>query len=84
MKITLYGSEKCHKTQFYLAYFADKLIDVEFKDVLKFETFGQELRALYVNGKLNFPTLLINGKKLRNPRVQEIEKWLSKSEKEEQ
>ena len=36
---------------------------------------AEELRSLYETGKLNFPTILVNEKKLRNPTDKELIKW---------
>jgi len=33
---------------------------------------------LYTNGKLNFPTIVINSKKLRNPSDAELLKWIDR------
>lgn len=78
--IRLYGAARCHKTQFYITYFQNKNLDFTFLDVEKSEEAAAELRSLYENRKLNFPTILIKDKKLRNPRTEEIEKWLIKKE----
>ncbi len=47
--------------------------DVECNDV-----FAEELRSLYENRKLNFPTIIIDKKKLRNPSDNKLNKWLDK------
>ena len=76
--IRVYGAARCHKTQFYLDFFREKQLEVMFLDVEKDQAAAAELRSLYTTGKLNFPTILLNGKKLRNPRIEELEKWLEK------
>lgn len=76
--IRLYGAKRCHKTQFYIQLLSERNLDFEFLDVEKEETAAQELRALYKTGKLHFPTILIKDKRLRNPSVEEIEKWSDK------
>lgn len=76
--IRLYGAARCHKTQYYLDYFQQRGLDVLFLDVEQDEAAATELRSLYTTGKLNFPTILVKGKKLRNPRTAELEKWLEK------
>lgn len=78
MKIILFGAQRCHKTQFYQAYFKDKKLDIEFFDVEKEEAAATRLRSLYTSGKLNFPTVLIGEKRLRNPSIKDLEKWLIK------
>lgn len=75
-KIKLYGAERCHKTKYYQDVLKSKNIDYLFLDVEKNTNAAQELRDLYTNGKLNFPTLCIGPKKLRNPTDKELSKWL--------
>ncbi len=78
MKIKLYGADRCHKTQHYLRFLAVQKLDVVFLDVEKNEEYANELRSLYTNGKLNFPTITIDSKKLRNPSDKELQKWIDK------
>jgi len=78
MKIKLYGAARCHKTQHYQQYFQERNLDVEFLDVEENESYAEELRSLYTNRKLNFPTITINTKKLRNPSDAELSKWILK------
>ena len=47
-------------------------------DVEKNKDHAEELRNLYENRKLNFPTITIGKKKLRNPYKEELVKWLNK------
>lgn len=77
-KIKLYGTGRCHKTQFYLKVLDDTGLPFEFLDIELNEDHAAELRGLYANNKLNFPTILIGSKKLRNPNKSELEKWLNK------
>lgn len=79
MKIKLYGANRCHKTQYYIQFLKDLNLNFDFLDVEKNEQFAQELRNLYENKKLNFPTITINNKKLRNPTDKELIKWLEKN-----
>tara|TARA_R110002124_G_scaffold56860_4_gene159981 strand:- start:977 stop:1258 length:282 start_codon:yes stop_codon:yes gene_type:complete len=74
--IKIYGSENCHKSIFYKEYFKGRNIPCDFLDVLRDEACAEALRGLYSNRKLNFPTITIKDKKLRNPKVEDIEKWL--------
>lgn len=78
INIKLYGTERCHKSQYYRRLFEDLNIDYAFLDVEDNPVFAEELRNLYTNRKLNFPTILINSKKLRNPSKMEILKWLDR------
>jgi arsenate reductase-like glutaredoxin family protein len=75
-EIKLYGTEKCHKTQYYKRYFSDLNLKFKFLDVELDEDNAEELRSLYENRNLNFPTITINKKKLRNPSDKELNKWI--------
>ena len=77
-KVTLYGAQRCHKTRHYQDYLTQKSVPFIFKDVEENEAAAEELRSLYTTGKLNFPTLMVDGKKLRNPRSEDLDKWLLK------
>ena len=76
MKITIYGADRCHKTQHYIRFLKEHNLDFVFLDVEKHEEHAEALRSLYTNGKLNFPTITINTKKLRNPNDKELLKWI--------
>jgi len=75
--ILLYGAARCHKTQYYQLFLDDMGLQYKFLDVEQNEFHAEALRKLYENGKLNFPTLMIGEKKLRNPSKQELIKWLN-------
>ena len=77
-EIKLYGTERCYKTQYYKTFLNEKGLDYSFFDVEENEKYGQELRNLYANKKLNFPTITIGKKKLRNPSDMYLNKWLTK------
>ena len=70
--------ERCHKTQYYKTFFETRNVNYMFLDVEKNSLFAEELRSLYENRKLNFPTINIGKKKLRNPTDKELNKWLTK------
>ncbi len=76
--IKLYGAERCHKTQHYKTFFKTRNLDYAFLDVELNVNFAEELRNLYENRKLNFPTITISKKMLRNPTDKELEKWIEK------
>ena len=76
--IKLYGSESCRKTQHYKTFLETQNLDFEFLDVVENEDHAEELRSLYENRKLNFPTITIKNKKLRNPKDEELIKWINK------
>ena len=77
-KIKLYGAAGCHKTHYYQLVLNETGLPYDFLDVEVDENHAEELRSLYENRKLNFPTITIGKKKLRNPYKEEIEKWLNK------
>ncbi|WP_299160227.1 glutaredoxin family protein [uncultured Tenacibaculum sp.] len=76
--IKLFGAQRCHKTQYYQNHLKARNISYAFLDVEKNELFAEELRNLYENRKLNFPTITIGKKRLRNPTDKELNKWLEK------
>ena len=78
MQIKLYGAERCHKTQHYKRFFETRQLDYAFLDVEDNEDHAEALRNLYTNKKLNFPTITIGEKKLRNPSDNDLEKWIKK------
>jgi arsenate reductase-like glutaredoxin family protein len=75
-KIKLYGTERCHKTQYYKSVFLNHNIEYTFLDVQKNKAFAEELCNLYPSKKLNFPTITIGKKRLRNPTAKVLFKWL--------
>ena len=77
-QIKLYGANRCHKTQYYKQYFEDLNLKYLFLDVELNKAFAEELRSLYENRKLNFPTIIIREKKLRNPSDSDLNKWIEK------
>jgi len=77
-KIKLYGAAGCHKTNYYQLLLNETGLPYAFLDVEANEDHAAELRGLYETGKLNFPTITIGKKKLRNPYKEELEKWLNK------
>ena len=76
--IKLYGADGCHKTHYYKLLLDATKLSYQFLDVENNEDHAEELRGLYENRKLNFPTITIGKKKLRNPYKEDIEKWLNK------
>lgn len=76
--IKLYGAERCHKTNYYKEFLDKTKLPYKFLDVENNKDHAEELRGFYKNGKLNFPTITIGKKKLRNPSDNDLEKWLNK------
>ncbi|WP_034062453.1 glutaredoxin family protein [Lacinutrix jangbogonensis] len=77
-QIKLYGAERCHKTKYYQNILKNKGLDFVFLDVELDTESAEVLRVLYENRKLNFPTITIGNKKLRNPSDKDLDKWLEK------
>jgi len=77
-KIKLYGTDGCHKTNYYQLVLNEIGLPYQFLDVEENEDHAKELRGLYENGKLNFPTITIGSKKLRNPYKEDLLKWVYK------
>ena len=57
--IKLYGASGCHKTNYYRSYFDKMKVTYQFLDVEEYKDRAEELRGLYENRKLNFPTITI-------------------------
>lgn len=76
--IKLYGAQRCHKTQYYQTFLKTRDLNYQFFDVEKNEHSAEELRNLYQNSKLNFPTITIGNKKLRNPSETKLLKSIDK------
>ena len=76
--IKLYGTSSCHKKNYYKMVLDKTDIPYQFLDVEQNKSYAEELRSLYKNRKLNFPTITIGKKKLRNPYNKDLEKWLNK------
>lgn len=77
-EIKLYGATACHKTNYYKLVLEETGLPFKFLDVEANEGHADELRSLYENKKLNFPTITIGTKKLRNPTKDDLLKWLNK------
>lgn len=77
-EIKLYGASGCHKTNYYKLLLNVTKLPYKFLDVVTNKGHAEELRGLYENRQLNFPTITIGEKKLRNPHKKELEKWLNK------
>ena len=77
-EIKLYGATGCHKTHYYQLLLEETKLPFHFLNLEKHEEYAEELRNLYENRKLNFPTITIGSKKLRNPTKEELEKWINK------
>ena len=76
--IKLYGAGSCHKTNYYKILLDKTEMPYQFLDVEKNKDHAEELCGLYENRKLNFPTITIGEKKLRNPSDKDLIKWIEK------
>jgi arsenate reductase-like glutaredoxin family protein len=76
--IKLFGKESCHKTKYYKKFLEMRNLNYAFLDVENNEENEIELRNLYKNRKLNFPTITVHDKKLRNPTEKDLQKWIDK------
>jgi predicted GNAT family acetyltransferase/glutaredoxin len=76
--LKLYGADGCHKTNYYKLLLDKTALPYQFLEVEKNKDHAEELRNLYENRKLNFPTITIGKKKLRNPYKEDLEKWLNR------
>lgn len=76
--IKLYGANGCHKTNYYKNLLDKTGLSYHFLDVEVNKDHAEALRGLYKNRTLNFPTITIGKKKLRNPDKEELLKWISK------
>jgi mycoredoxin len=54
MTITLYGADRCHKTQHYIRFFKERNLDFVFLDVEQHPEYAKQLRSLYSSGKSIF------------------------------
>jgi predicted GNAT family acetyltransferase/glutaredoxin len=77
-EIKLYGEKGCMKTHYYQLLLNKIGLPYKFLDVIENEDYAAELRSLYTTNKLNFPTITIGSKKLRNPYKDELLKWMHK------
>ena len=76
--IILFGAQRCNKTVYYQELLKEMELPYSFQDVEENEEAAAALRDLYENRRLNFPTLTIGEKKLRNPSPYTLKKWLER------
>ncbi|MEC3906777.1 glutaredoxin domain-containing protein [Tamlana sp. 2201CG12-4] len=76
--IKVYGAERCHKTQYYKRILDDLNLKYTFLDVETSKANAEALRNLYESRKLNFPTITIGERRLRNPSESDLKKWIEK------
>lgn len=76
--IILYGELRCHKTRFYQAALEERGLGYEMAEVDKDPEAAKRLAALTGNAA-KFPTFEINGRKLRNPTLPDLDKALARA-----
>jgi len=76
-EITLFGEVRCHKTRFYQAALEERGLPYELAEVDKDEAAAERLTAL-TGDATKFPTFQIKGRKLRNPKLAELDKRLAR------
>jgi arsenate reductase-like glutaredoxin family protein len=79
MEIQLFGADSCHKTQYYSLFLKTHNLHYEFLVAENSAESATKLRNLYENRNLNFPTIIIDHKKSRNPSDKELQKWIDKA-----
>ncbi|MAZ22976.1 N-acetyltransferase [Roseovarius sp.] len=77
-EVTLFGETRCHKTRHYQDALAARSVAYELAEVDKDAQAAERLTAL-TGSASKFPTFLIKGRKLRNPRLAELDKALARA-----
>lgn len=76
--ITLFGEVRCPKTRFYQAALEERSLPYEMAEVDKDPNAGERLTAL-TGSAAKFPTFAIKGRKVRNPKLPELDKELARA-----
>lgn len=76
--ITLFGEVRCHKTRYYMDALEERGLAYELAEVDRDETARQRLADL-VGDPTKFPTFEIKGRKLRNPKLPDLDKRLARA-----
>ncbi len=77
-KIKLYGTAWCPKSAHLRNYLQSQWIEFEDLNVETQEEAEQEVRGFY-DGELKFPTLSVDGKHIKNPSIQDLDKFLKEN-----
>ena len=81
--VRLYGARACHKSRFYEDALKERKVEYVFRDVEADKEAARELSAIFgadPAGHTKYPTFLIKGKRLRNPRLRDLDRALSHEE----
>lgn len=76
--IVLYGETRCHKTRFYQAALEDRGLDFALAEVDHDPKAAERLTALTGSAD-KFPTFEIKGRKVRNPKLGDLDKALARA-----
>jgi len=76
--IILFGKARCHKTRHYRAALEERGLDYALAEVDRDPQAADRLSAL-AGGADKFPTFEINGRKLRNPSLPDLDKALARA-----
>lgn len=76
--ITLFGQLRCHKTRYYRNALEERGLAYEMAETDKDEEAARRLSELTGSAD-KFPTFLIKGRKLRNPRLPELDARLARA-----
>lgn len=76
--ITLFGEVRCHKTRFYQAALEEHGLAYEMAEVDKDAEAAARLKELAGSAD-KFPTFQIKGRKLRNPKLPDLDKELARA-----
>ncbi len=75
--VRVYGAKRCHKSRLYENALTERGVPHILRDVEEDDEAARELRLLYPDGALKFPTLLIKGKRVRNPSLRDLDRVLA-------
>ncbi len=75
--VRLYGAKRCVKSRLYEEALNARGVSYTFLDVENDEAAANELRLLYADRDLKYPTFLIAGKRVRNPSMRELDRTLT-------
>lgn len=75
--VKLFGSAHCGKSRYYENALKEREVDYNFLDVEAKADAASELRQLYTDGDLKYPSLLIGTTLLRNPSLRDLDRKLA-------
>ena len=76
--VILFGERGCRKVQYYANVLQERGIDYCLAAIDEDPKAAERLAALF-DGALKFPTLLIKGRKIRNPKLSKLDKELARA-----